>query len=99
MLYAFIGKDILSSSSKSFNISGTLYLKQYLKFQEMQERCEGRKSCEVAASNNVFGDPCFGVEKYLTSTWECVPGQMTLAKQKVVIIFDYLIKSVFLLRF
>ena len=37
----------------------------------MQERCEGKNSCAVEASNSIFGDPCGGVVKYLTATWEC----------------------------
>ena len=39
--------------------------------QAMQDRCEGKNSCEVEASNGVFGDPCVGTRKYLTATWEC----------------------------
>ena len=38
----------------------------------MLDRCEGKNSCEVAASNGVFGDPCVGTRKYLTTTWECI---------------------------
>ena len=41
----------------------------------MQEECDGKNYCEVQAANTVFGDPCAGVRKYLTSTWRCLtPG-------------------------
>ncbi|XP_054752585.2 L-rhamnose-binding lectin CSL3-like [Lytechinus pictus] len=33
--------------------------------------CQGRSSCSVAASNNVFGDPCGGTYKYLEIEYEC----------------------------
>ena len=41
------------------------------KTQVMQERCEGMNSCAVNATNSLFGDPCGGIAKYLTSTWDC----------------------------
>ena len=42
----------------------------------MQEICNGKNYCAVNATNSLFGDPCRGVVKYLTSTWECIsPGK------------------------
>ena len=35
------------------------------------ERCNGRNSCTIAASNSVFGDPCFGTVKYLEVAYVC----------------------------
>ena len=43
----------------------------------MQKRCEGKSSCQVEASNSVFGDPCVGIVKYLTATWECVSTEIS----------------------
>ena len=34
--------------------------------------CEGKQSCEVKASNGVFGDPCVGTFKYLDVAYKCV---------------------------
>ncbi|XP_072178111.1 L-rhamnose-binding lectin CSL3-like [Diadema setosum] len=34
--------------------------------------CEGRNSCSVAATNDVFGDPCVGTYKYLEVQYDCV---------------------------
>ena len=33
--------------------------------------CEGQRSCEVSASNDVFGDPCQGVQKFLEVQFTC----------------------------
>jgi len=40
-------------------------------FTEVQNRCEGKSSCVVSASNRVFGDPCFGTTKYLRVWYVC----------------------------
>ncbi|XP_067268593.1 rhamnose-binding lectin-like [Pseudorasbora parva] len=34
--------------------------------------CEGKNKCSMAASNNVFTDPCFGTFKYLYISYSCV---------------------------
>ncbi|XP_073675404.1 rhamnose-binding lectin-like [Garra rufa] len=34
--------------------------------------CEGKNSCSILASNNVFSDPCFGTFKYLYISSSCV---------------------------
>ncbi|XP_063678553.1 mucin-22-like [Bolinopsis microptera] len=41
----------------------------------MKERCDGKNSCAVEALNSIFGDPCVGINKYLTATWECHSGE------------------------
>ncbi|KAM9855151.1 L-rhamnose-binding lectin SML-like [Aulostomus maculatus] len=35
------------------------------------ERCNGRNSCSISASNAVFGDPCVGTYKYLQVGYIC----------------------------
>ncbi|KAF4070587.1 hypothetical protein AMELA_G00287090 [Ameiurus melas] len=35
-------------------------------------RCEGKSSCEVPATNDIFSDPCVGTYKYLTVVYNCV---------------------------
>ncbi|KAK2898937.1 hypothetical protein Q8A67_010355 [Cirrhinus molitorella] len=35
-------------------------------------RCEGKNSCSILASNSVFSDPCFGIFKYLHISYSCV---------------------------
>ncbi|GLV37419.1 Calcium-independent receptor for alpha-latrotoxin [Carabus blaptoides fortunei] len=39
----------------------------------LKEKCEGRVTCVVAASNDVFGDPCAYTEKYLEVSYKCKP--------------------------
>ncbi|XP_078701664.1 uncharacterized protein LOC144927802 [Branchiostoma floridae x Branchiostoma belcheri] len=40
--------------------------------------CQGRQQCTVAASNHVFGDPCYTVEKYLEVSYRCITGSEIL---------------------
>ncbi|KAG1960990.1 L-rhamnose-binding lectin CSL3 [Pimephales promelas] len=37
----------------------------------LRSRCDGKKSCQLSASNSVFSDPCVGVFKYLEVTYSC----------------------------
>jgi len=39
----------------------------------VEAACLGQSSCEVEASNDVFGDPCFGTFKRLYATATCGP--------------------------
>ncbi|KAM3617988.1 uncharacterized protein V6R79_013628 [Siganus canaliculatus] len=38
---------------------------------KVSERCNGKTSCTVRASNSEFGDPCFGTYKYLEVAYVC----------------------------
>ncbi|KAH3755156.1 L-rhamnose-binding lectin ELEL-1-like isoform X3 [Dreissena polymorpha] len=40
--------------------------------ETVQNLCENRSSCEIEASNAVFGDPCQGVYKYLHVKYTCL---------------------------
>ncbi|KAK7129159.1 hypothetical protein R3I94_017388 [Phoxinus phoxinus] len=37
----------------------------------LRSRCDGKKSCQLSASNSVFSDPCVGVNKYLEVIYRC----------------------------
>ncbi len=39
----------------------------------VQGQCEGRRTCSVAATNRVFGDPCYNTYKYLDVQYDCIP--------------------------
>ncbi|XP_035690560.1 uncharacterized protein LOC118425668 [Branchiostoma floridae] len=39
----------------------------------VRNKCDGLAACEVVANNDVFGDPCGGVTKYLEIGYNCVP--------------------------
>ncbi|CAL6315431.1 unnamed protein product [Bathycoccus prasinos] len=41
-------------------------------FSVVGAQCEGLQSCQVGASNGVFGDPCWGTFKYLTVNYDCI---------------------------
>ncbi|XP_041655784.1 L-rhamnose-binding lectin SML-like [Cheilinus undulatus] len=36
------------------------------------ERCNGKNSCAIRASNAEFGDPCYGTYKYLEVSYTCL---------------------------
>ncbi|XP_072013340.1 scavenger receptor cysteine-rich domain-containing protein DMBT1-like [Amphiura filiformis] len=38
---------------------------------KVAELCNGRQSCTVHPSNGIFGDPCYGTEKYLVVHYVC----------------------------
>ncbi|XP_058619084.1 L-rhamnose-binding lectin CSL3-like [Onychostoma macrolepis] len=38
----------------------------------LRSRCEGKKSCQLNASNSVYTDPCYGVFKYLEVMYSCI---------------------------
>ncbi|XP_056096501.1 L-rhamnose-binding lectin CSL2-like [Rhinichthys klamathensis goyatoka] len=37
----------------------------------LRSRCDGKKSCQLSASNSVFSDSCVGFSKYLEVTYCC----------------------------
>ena len=39
---------------------------------EVAGNCNNRRSCQLAARNSIFGDPCGGTAKYLEVTYTCV---------------------------
>jgi len=40
--------------------------------EKIKEVCNGKKKCELAASNSFFTDPCYGIYKYLEVKYRCV---------------------------
>ena len=37
--------------------------------------CNGNQKCSIMAKNNIFGDPCKGIFKYLRVKYKCVDGK------------------------
>lgn len=35
--------------------------------------CQAKQSCQLLASNSIFGDACPGTQKYLEVHYQCVP--------------------------
>jgi hypothetical protein len=35
--------------------------------------CDGKQSCDVGATNDNFGNPCYGTTKYVSVSFQCVP--------------------------
>ncbi|KAG5282846.1 hypothetical protein AALO_G00035300 [Alosa alosa] len=38
----------------------------------MENRCDGKTSCSVQASNSIFTDPCIDTFKYLNISYSCI---------------------------
>lgn len=52
--------------------------------QILQKRCDGKSSCEVAIYLFNSDDPCFGIFKYLETTYACVGSFQRPSKVRVV---------------
>ena len=37
----------------------------------VRQNCNGHQTCDIMASNDVFGDPCWGTFKYLDIQYKC----------------------------
>jgi len=64
-----IGQDVCDSHHDTSNTN----CKSSTSMEEVAERCNGKVSCSVGASNAVFGDPCQGTYKYLEVDYTCEP--------------------------
>ena len=49
----------------------------------VQNVCQGKKACSVAATNSVFGDTCPGTHKYLDVDYVCELGMETVFLSEV----------------
>jgi len=63
------GQDVCNSTKPTSNTN----CKSSTSMKEVADRCNGKVSCSVAASNKVFGDPCRGTYKYLEVQYTCEP--------------------------
>ena len=41
----------------------------------MREACHGKTRCQLTASNEQFGEPCYGTTKFLAVAISCSGGQ------------------------
>ncbi|XP_065827341.1 uncharacterized protein [Oscarella lobularis] len=62
---------------------GNLNCKASNSLSVVEGSCEGKKSCNVPATNGVFGDPCGGTYKYLEVSWKCVKDVLIGIKKKL----------------
>uniref|UniRef100_A0A3Q2W8J2 L-rhamnose-binding lectin CSL3-like n=1 Tax=Haplochromis burtoni TaxID=8153 RepID=A0A3Q2W8J2_HAPBU len=53
-------RDVQCSSPESIEVIAARY-----------RCCNGKNSCNISASNSVFGNPCFGTSKYLEVDYTC----------------------------
>ncbi|XP_048735098.2 IgGFc-binding protein-like [Ostrea edulis] len=49
----------------------TLRCSSKVALAKVRGHCDGRRSCELLASNTVYGDPCQGTAKYLDISYNC----------------------------
>merc|ERR1711962_939743 len=43
----------------------------------VKNRCQSKRTCSINAWNSVFGDPCYGVKKYLEVYYQCISSEDT----------------------
>ena len=41
-------------------------------YEVVKRQCEGRETCELSATNDVFGDACPDANKYLDIQYDCM---------------------------
>eukprot|EP00057_Strongylocentrotus_purpuratus_P032612 XP_788214.1 PREDICTED: L-rhamnose-binding lectin CSL3 [Strongylocentrotus purpuratus] len=68
---ALYGRQLPGSVLCSHPKIGTTNCAAFSSMHVVQSACQGRATCSVAASNNVFGDPCVGTYKYLEIEYTC----------------------------
>ena len=47
---------------------------------KVKELCQGKSSCTITAGYSIFGDPCYGTNKYLSLSYKCVESKFLLIK-------------------
>ncbi|XP_067096491.1 L-rhamnose-binding lectin CSL3-like isoform X1 [Osmerus mordax] len=68
-VYGRRSRSVCSSGQSWFKTRNTRCARSVT--SSMARRCNGRKACNVRASNRVFGDPCRGTYKYLDVNYTC----------------------------
>jgi hypothetical protein len=63
--YGRSGRSVCPGSVRTLRCSSKVALPR------VKGRCDGRQSCELFASNSVYGDPCRGTVKYLDISYSC----------------------------
>ncbi|XP_067311526.1 L-rhamnose-binding lectin CSL3-like [Pseudorasbora parva] len=69
--YANYGRRDLETCPHKLATTSACYSPQT---SSLVSSCNGKKSCQLNASNSVFYDPCVGVHKYLEVTYSCKCG-------------------------
>ncbi|KAI8509876.1 hypothetical protein Bbelb_123040 [Branchiostoma belcheri] len=70
---ATYGRTATSSHSCSWWI-GRTDCRSDVSLDIVRAACQGKQQCSVAATNEVFGDPCPLVQKYLVISYRCITG-------------------------
>ena len=66
----------------------------------VQGDCDDQASCNLFASNSIFGDPCVGTFKYLEVEYECIGGKSSVRiVRKVVVVILKLVLVVQLISY
>ena len=82
------GQNITCPSGTYINILSALYGRQTLsvcqfypykaigcsskRMERVYQDCQGKQTCFMRATNSWFGDPCYGVWKYLEIEYQCL---------------------------
>ena len=55
-------------------------------------RCNGLPTCEIEASNDIFGNPCWGTNKYLEVRYYCTEGNFWITYLRMMVLLARILK-------
>eukprot|EP00058_Branchiostoma_floridae_P014133 XP_002599621.1 hypothetical protein BRAFLDRAFT_77720 [Branchiostoma floridae] len=68
--YALYGRKDHGICPRGIHLTDNCYSSTSL--SNVRSSCQGHRTCSVQASNDVFGEPCFGTSKYLQVKFTCI---------------------------
>ncbi|XP_078617071.1 uncharacterized protein LOC144885169 [Branchiostoma floridae x Branchiostoma japonicum] len=68
--YALYGRKDHGICIRGIHLTDNCYSSTSL--SNVRSSCQGHRTCSVQASNDVFGEPCFGTSKYLQVKFTCI---------------------------
>ncbi|XP_071820644.1 L-rhamnose-binding lectin CSL3-like [Apostichopus japonicus] len=73
---ALYGRDRGPSVCNHRSIRVTSGCKASTSLSRVRDACQGETSCQISASNRVFGDPCVGTYKFLRVEYKCISTEL-----------------------
>ncbi|CAK8696725.1 unnamed protein product [Clavelina lepadiformis] len=68
---AFYGRADTTTCRRSSSTNQDTRCESPVSFKKIFEKCNGKKSCSLTASNSVYQDPCRGTGKYIQMQFRC----------------------------
>ncbi|XP_055366237.1 L-rhamnose-binding lectin SML-like [Betta splendens] len=71
-VYGRLDSEICSEGVPAYQLSNTKCSQQGL-LDVLKKRCDGKSQCEISTSVVRIDDPCFGIFKYVDTSFACFP--------------------------